>query len=178
MKNRLKEDWKDFSYYNRWFKMHPHELFSQYEYSLYIDGSVLVVADVLPLVLKMIKEDNFLGIHTHSNRKYLQTEAKAIIKLKPYIDQERLKEQLKEYKENGYNDNLPLLEATIILRKHNDNKCIKVMEDWWKEFLRWIPRDQISFPYVLWKNDITIDDITILGRNEFLNPRFIINGHK
>ncbi|WP_187620205.1 glycosyltransferase domain-containing protein [Selenomonas ruminis] len=171
------ENKTNFTYINRWCKMHPHNIFPQYEYSVYIDGSVLIVADIVPLVLKMIKSGSFIGIHKHGIRKYIKTEAKAIVKTKKNIDRKTLYNQIHKYKSRGYNDDIPLLEATIIVRKHNHNKCIKVMEDWWDEFIKYSPRDQISLPYVLWKNGMTIDDIYILGNDEHFNPRFVINGH-
>ena len=38
-------------------------------------------------------------------------------------------------------------------------------------------RDQISFPYVLWKNGHSIDYIKSLGLNWRWNPRFILYPH-
>lgn len=168
---------KDSVYINRWFKMHPHKIFFKYDYSIYIDGNVLIVADVIPLVLKMVKDNNWLGMHSHYARKYLKSEAEAIIKRKKNVDKVLLRKQINNYMKDGYNDDVRLLEATIIIRKHNDSKCIEVMEDWWEEFLRGVPRDQISLPYVLWKNGLSMDNITVLGKNEYLNPRFVINKH-
>ena len=165
-------------YINRWFKMHPHKVFAQYDYSVYIDGNVQVVADIMPLVLRMIQENKFFGIHKHYVRKYLKTEAKAILKYKKNIDGDLLKKQINEYKKCGYDDDIPLLEATIMIRKHNESKCIAIMEDWWREFLKYIPRDQISLPYVLWKNGLSLDNLSILGGNEYMNPRFAIKRHK
>lgn len=165
------------AYINRWFKMHPQEVFSSYQYSIYIDGNVLVVSDLMPLVIKMINEKNFLGIHRHYARKYIESEVKAIVKFKKNINKELTYKQVSRYKACGYNNDIPMLEATILIRKHNDDKCIKVMNDWWSEFIKYSPRDQLSLPYVLWKNDVSLKDVTVLGNNEYLNPRFYINNH-
>lgn len=164
-------------YVNRWFKMHPHELFPNYEYSLYVDGSVLIVADVIPLLLKMMKNNSFLGIHKHSKRSNMETEARVLIKNNKVKNIELLNKQLLAYRNDGFNNNIPLLEATIILRKHNEHICKHIMNEWWSEFLMYVPRDQISLPYVLWKNGVSVDDITILGENEYMNPRFSIRNH-
>ena len=77
-----------------------------------------------------------------------------------------------------YDDNIPLLEATILLRKHGDPVWECVMDSWWDEYIKYPTRDQISLPFVIWKNNLTLDDIYILGNNEYLNPRFVVNGHK
>lgn len=162
---------------NRWIKMHPHKLFPEYEYSIYIDGSVNLVTDMLPIVLLQKKEKKFLGMHLHSCRIFLKSEGKALIKYKKCSSKEMLDKQIKKYYQNGFDDSIKLLEATIIVREHNNSKCVKVMEEWWEEFIHGIPRDQISLPYVLWKNGIQMEDIHILGNNEYNNPRFYINKH-
>ena len=164
-------------YINRWIKMHPHLLFPNYDFSLYIDGNVVIVSDIIPLLIKMLQENNFISIHQHWSRKLLQTEARAI-KAKKKIDMSLLNKQIREYKANGYKDEIPLLEATIILRKHTDIRCIEVMDNWWSEFNRFVPRDQISLPYVLWKNGIKKENITFMGNNKYLNPCFYIMPHK
>lgn len=166
----------DNSYMNRWIKMHPHLLFPNYDYSLYVDGNVVVVSDVIPLLIKLIQENNFISIHQHWSRAFLETEARAI-KAKKNIDINLLDKQIREYQANGYHDEIPLLEATIILRKHTDIRCINVMANWWEEFNRFIPRDQISLPYVLWKNGIKKENITFMGNNKYLNPCFYIMSH-
>ena len=38
-------------------------------------------------------------------------------------------------------------------------------------------RDQLSFPYVLWKNHYCIDDIGFLGNNLRACPKLIIKSH-
>ena len=38
------------------------------------------------------------------------------------------------------------------MRNHNLSSVIKTMEDWWLELKYWSKRDQLSFPYVCWKN--------------------------
>lgn len=162
---------------NRWVKMHPHKLFPEYEYSIYIDGSVTLVADMLPIILSQEKEKKFLGMHLHSCRTFLMSEARALLKCKKCSDKNALNQQIEKYYKEGFDDSIKLLEATIIVRKHNDGQCVKIMEEWWNEFIGGVPRDQISLPYVLWKNGIKMEDIYILGNNEYRNPRFYINKH-
>ena len=36
------------------------------------------------------------------------------------------------------------------------------MEDWWKEIEKYSNRDQVSLPYVLWKNGYQIGDVGTL----------------
>lgn len=63
------------------------------------------------------------------------------------------------------NDNFPknygLNETNIIYRRHNVPAIINVMNEWWRIIENHSKRDQLSLSYVLWKNDIKIDDISI-----------------
>ena len=35
------------------------------------------------------------------------------------------------------------------------------MDDWWEMIAKFSERDQLSFSYVLWKNNIRVEDISI-----------------
>ena len=61
--------------------------------------------------------------------------------------------QIKRYLNEGYPKNNGLATNPIILRNHNDSEVIKLMEDWWIEIKYGSRRDQLSFDYVVWKNN-------------------------
>jgi hypothetical protein len=50
---------------NRYLKMHPHELFPGYDYAVYTDGNIQIVADIRPLLRKVSPETG-LALHKHS----------------------------------------------------------------------------------------------------------------
>jgi hypothetical protein len=52
------------------------------------------------------------------------------------------------------------------------------MEEWWKEFIEYSKRDQISLPYVLWKNGIKINDVNELGKDLSTNYAFQKSIHR
>lgn len=165
----------DHSMKNRFIKMHPHLLFPDYDISIYVDGSVVVMTDMVPLALQM--GNKFLGIHLHRDRNTIRDEGKAVIKLKKVKNIDLLKKQIHDYYQSGYDDSLALLEAPILVRRHNETICKKVMNDWWNELQKYEHRDQISLPYVLWKNGVSLQDIYIIGNSIELNPRFYWKGH-
>ena len=55
--------------------------------------------------------------------------------------------------------------------------CKGLMEQWWGEFVKYCKRDQISFPYVMFKNGLSMNDIVTLGSNVYKNPSFRITTH-
>ena len=58
-------------------------------------------------------------------------------------------------------ENLGMVETCIILRRHNDVKCMLLDNMWAKELMLWTHRDQLSFNYSLWKSGIDIGFLNI-----------------
>ena len=158
---------------NRYIKLHPHEFFKDYEYSLYVDGNIQIVTDVLPMVNKMTEKE-IIALHAHDRRSCAYKEAKV------FFDIPRLRKfaqaadrQMAAYRERGFPEDFGLFENPIIIRKHNDLVCQEVMDLWWEQLVTYSMRDQLSLPYVLWKLKIPEDKIHIMGANLRENPRFI-----
>ncbi|MDF2596380.1 MAG: Eps11P family protein [Clostridia bacterium] len=156
---------------NRFIKLHPHLLFQDYDYSLYVDGNIRIMADIVPLVAQM--GNSVLGVHRHNKRDCIYTEANVIVDHKRFAEfRDMALKQIEFYKQEGLKEHQGLYENPILIRKHNDKKCIELMNAWWGEMNRFTMRDQLSLPYVLWKFGIKEDDICILGNNVKMNPRF------
>lgn len=83
-----------------------------------------------------------------------------------------MKKQLELYRKQGFPMHYGLYENSIIVRNNRDEKISKLMESWWKEYLRFPTRDQISFPYVIWKTNFDKSMIYIMGNDIENNPRF------
>lgn len=154
---------------NRFIKMFPHKFFSNYDYSIYVDGVVEIITDMFPVITEM--GDCILGVHRHNYRNCVYAEAKAVL-YSQKATKEKVKEQIQRYKKEGYPENNGLYENTILARKHNQKLCIELMEVWWEEYMRSCKRDQLSLPYVIWKLKLDKKNIYILGNNLDCNPRF------
>ena len=61
---------------------------------------------------------------------------------------------MERYQKEGYPRHNGLITGMVILRRHNEKDCIKVMEHWWTEIKYGSKRDQLSFNYVAWKNKL------------------------
>lgn len=175
IEKEVKEKYKDDIMINRYYKMNPHLLFKNYDISIYIDGNITVVADVLPLALQLPKKC-FFGVHKHPDRKTISSEGRAVDYFNKVKNKMLLNKQLFKYYNDGFDDSVELLEATVLVRKHNDPRCIKIMKRWWDEYCSFPTRDQISLPYVIWKEN-SIDGIYCYGNDFKLNPRFLWNRH-
>ena len=162
---------------NRYIKMHPNELFTEYDYSIYIDGNVQVMSDLTDLVYS-VNDKTGISMHRHKSRNCIYDEIE-VCRLRKKGNYKEMKKQVAKYKEEGFPCNFGMLEATIIVTDLKNLKAKKIYEDWWNEFnLTLSLRDQISLHYIIWKNNLTINDFGCLGYNLYRNPKFRICTHK
>lgn len=161
----------------RFLKTHPHLFFKDYDYSIFIDGNIRITCDIKPLIYTMIQKNSIIGIHRHQVRDCIYSEANAIYAAGK-ANKKILNSQIKKYKKDGFPKKFGLFETNVVIRKHNDKECIKIMEDWWNEIEQWTKRDQLSFTYSLWKNNKNSEYVMSLGNNSRRNPYFIVDSHK
>ncbi len=162
---------------NRYIKMHPHEFFSdKYDYALYIDGNVLVLAPVYDLFLSINTKVGF-SMHKHVIRNCVYDEIDACIKFKKG-NKANLKKYKAYLKSINYPKNNGLLEATVIAYNLISLNFVKIMDEWWNKFIDFdTNRDQIVLPLVLHDCKISLDDVSQLGENVYSNLHFIIESH-
>ena len=159
---------------SKYCKMFPHILFPDYQYSIWIDGNVQIVADVMPLIKKMGSQ--LMATFENPKHDCIYTEAKYNI-YHNNVNPKKMKQQMAEYKNEGFPRQFGMREFSVIVRLHHDKDIIRLMEQWWEQVNHYTMRDQISFPYILWKNDYSIDFIHSLGSNWRWSPRFIVKPH-
>ena len=86
--------------------------------------------------------------------------------------------QLSDYRLAGFPLHFGMREFSIIYRDHNNKECYDLMKEWWEHVNKYTMRDQLSLPFILWKNGKKIDYIKCLGENWRWNPRFRVSEHK
>lgn len=154
---------------NRKIKMLPFMYLHNYDYSIYIDGNVEIVASVLPLIEEMGEYP--LGVHYHRDRDCIYDEGVQII-YKKKAEKRLVKKQVIAYEKEMFPHHYGLYENPILIRKHDDEDVCRLMEEWWLEYVKYPTRDQLSFPYIIWKTRFDRRKIHILGKSWYMNPRF------
>ncbi len=134
-------------------KILPHRYFSDAEYSLWIDGSILVRTPLplMHLVEKFLKESD-IALFKHRWRNCIYAEAVACLRGKadsPAV----IDTQMQKYCDEGYPPNNGLVECGVILRRHS-KKIQQFNEAWYAEICDNSRRDQLSFNYVAHKMGI------------------------
>ncbi len=161
---------------NRYIKMHPHELFKEYDLALYVDGNVRVISNIEEC-FGYINDKTGLAMHDHSKRNDVYEEAKACIKLNKG-NKKNIKQLVKEFKEENFPYNYGLFEAGVIAIDLKNKNSKIILNDWYQDFIKSeTERDQLTLPYVLWKNNFKFIDVGILGNNLYDNPKFRIYDH-
>ena len=160
---------------NRYIKLHPHEFFSEYPLSIYIDGNVDIRGDVSAYINKYCSEKNisiFAG--QHPERTCIYKEAERVIKAKK-DEGKNVWPQMARYEKEKFPKNYGLTQNCIMIRRHNDEKCIKTMNVWWEEVLHNSYRDQLSLFYAIWKTGNK--SYKILPKDIFKGPYFVWEMH-
>ena len=164
---------------NRYIKFHPSELFKNkdYEYAIYIDGNIKVISDLTSMTYSINKSIG-ISLHKHQFRDCIYNEVEACRLLKKG-NYKLLKEQVEGYKKEGFPNNYGMLEGTVIVSDLNSDKATNLLNNWWEEFKNSESlRDQIALPYILWKNNIKIDEVANLGNNLYKNPKIRVYLHE
>ena len=162
---------------NRYIKMHPSEFFENYDYSLYVDGSIQIISDVRKC-LAQIKNKSGLAIHSHHSRVDVYEEINACL-IQGLGNTEAIKLLNSKYKKENFPKHYGLFEAGIIACDLNNKIAIKILNSWYEEFFKSnVLRDQLILPYVLWKNKLKKEDVGILGFYIDYNPVFRRHVHR
>lgn len=163
---------------NRYIKMHPHEFFSgDYDYSIYIDGKIHLLGDVFPLTNSINKKTG-LALFQHGTRENVYSEAEVLIKLQKG-NVKKIREQMERYKNVGFPEDSGLFEMAVIASDLSNSVSEKLLDSWWKEYIVTESlRDQISWPYILWRNNFSKEDIGYLGVNYEDKQKWIMKGHR
>ena len=174
---RIREAYKDNILINRYIKMHPHELFeNEFDYSIYIDGNIKIISNISSFI-NNVSMKNGIAMHKHSIRNCIYKEEKAL-RLLHKGNKKKIRQQLTDYKNKGFPSDYGMLEANVIVTDLNNPKSKDIFNKWWSEFIYSESyRDQLSLPYILWKENIKVDDIATLGNNVYDNCKLEIQDH-
>ena len=146
----------------RYVKINAHKVLKEYDLSIWVDGSVTIKSDLNTFIDKYVNNKCSIYVPEHPSRNCIYKEARAVIAMKKDVE-ENVNPQIDKYKAEEFPSNYGLLQSNIMVRKHNDKKCIKLMECWFKEVENGSHRDQLSFNYACWKNEDV--DVKYMDKN-------------
>lgn len=142
----------------RYVKTHPHLLLPEYKCSVWIDASVIIKSDYLYNRAKSLYADKVaISSMKHPNRDCIYDEAVAVV-MYNFESEETVLRWIDYLHQNHYPEHNGLCETGILFRSHDD-VISRFNEEWWHCIEKYSRRDQLSFNYALWKNQVKCDFI-------------------
>lgn len=170
----------DYVRINRFCKLHPHLFFQDYKYSIYCDGSFEIIRSIAGSVKKVGRTG--IGLYEaggYGNLDIYGEAAMLMLSQRTSGDSsETILKQVAGYAEEGFPRNFGEAINGVIVREHNSNKCIDIMETWWEEVKKQSRRDQLYFWYAVWKNGYQPQDVGRLGKSLRMGTEYIMHDHK
>ncbi len=155
-------------------KILPHRLLTDYDVSIWIDGHIGIRGDLGEFCRMALMHADIAFFRHGELRPSVAAEIQACWQAgKAPLEVMNL--QYQHYLAEGFPDNAGIIpEAAVIVRRHHRAHICAVMEQWWGEFQRHCARDQVSLPYVIWKNSLVV---TLLDWDVRSAPWFEYRGH-
>jgi hypothetical protein len=157
-------------------KLLPHLYLPQYEWSIWIDANIFILEDLTPYVLRCIQARAGVGQFLHHERDSAFDEAEVCID-KGLDAGDVISDQMARYRREGFDGATGLFECNFLVRRHNDPNVIRLMQRWWKEVGRGSSRDQISYPYALWKEGLRVQPLAAKGVTVRTVPELYYSAH-
>jgi len=143
---------------SRWHKVFPHQILSEYDVSLYVDANIDIIAPDIFAYLNdelLSQPEEVLAVHPHLYRECIYQEAEECIRWK-LDDPSIINAHILKLRELNYPENNGLQENNIIYRRHHDSRVQQAMGEWWWWICNYSRRDQLSFNYVIWHQNLNI----------------------
>jgi hypothetical protein len=134
------------------YKVAPELFIPDYDYYFWVDATHEVVVHPEEIIREYVK-DASIACFKHTTRDCAYAEGQEILRLN-YDHPNNVINQLNWYYGQGFPQNNGLWEMSTFIRKNcPETHTLNLM--WWEQICRYSSRDQISFPYCLWKTGIT-----------------------
>ena len=168
----IKNDYRDNVHLARHIKMNPQYFFHDFDVSVWVDGKYQILDDIRKYILLYERKSEILCF-PHPDRECICDEAAACVMLRKGNKRDMIL-QVSDYLKKGYPLDYGLYETGCMVRIHNNDEVKMLMKKWENEIQKYSIRDQLSFPYVCWKNNF-YPDISDLDINR--NPWLLYNEH-
>ena len=148
-------------------KILSHKVMMNYDFSVWIDGSVEIINSINDFVFNFCEGENICAFK-HPQRICIYKEAR-ICQLFGYDKFGTINKQMNWYKSLRYPKNNGLIMSGILVRRSNE-KDVKILnEEWWNIIKNYSNRDQLSFNFVVWKYGIKNKILECQSLKSFFN---------
>ena len=136
----------------RYHKHNPFKIFPEAEYTIWLDATHWAIDTLVPFLT-----NTDLMVMKHFSRNSIKEEVKACSDAN-MDSSEIMNKQYEYYLSDGFEDVWGMYSTTCLIRK-NSIELNNFQELWWDQICNFSKRDQLSFPYCLWKTNLKYDII-------------------
>ncbi|MCM1222685.1 MAG: DUF616 domain-containing protein, partial [Lachnospiraceae bacterium] len=157
---------------NRYCKMHPHEIFPEYDFTIYVDGSIRIKNPIAHFINNIGVSG--LGIHRHKIHDCIYIDG-IFAEWLGLVEKEKIIRELERYMEEGLPRKFGMCECMMIISDLQNKTGQQLYRKWYEEYQKGAGRDQFSFIYALWKMGLCVNAVGNLcpGGNVWTNPDII-----
>ena len=144
-------------------KLMPHRFFPDADWSIWLDNKSRLLRDPAGIVaaLKAQSDTEFFA-YPHFRRDCVYDEGQVVREMG--LDDHRIVlERMRTYGAEGMPRHFGLIEGHFIVRRHSP-AVADFGEEWFDHVRRYSRRDQLSFPYLVWKTGFRYELIAVLNR--------------
>ena len=134
-------------------------IFKRYEISVWMDASVIWDKGIVNFVEEYL-DDNLFAAFKHHRRNTVKDEGASCWRLRKDT-KESIVRTLRRLETEGFLDNVGLYEMTVFAKRHNNEIVKKTMKTWFEMVCNYSKRDQLSFPYAIWKTGLDVQPIRL-----------------
>ena len=141
----------------RWVKTHPEELLRGYAASLWMDSNITIIdSAIYTLCVEHYNRGHLFATMKHPERSCIYQEMVKILEMRVESESTVLRWGHKLIKD-GYPQNNGLSETGLLFRIHSHKVVQEVDLQWWDCIESFSRRDQFSFNYLIWKNNVSYE---------------------
>ena len=143
---------------NRYCKMFHDRILPDHDYSIYLDGNILIISDLSPLIEEFLVSDCDIALFDYRRPGWSVLDDMNLALSAGRIHKDRrgaFDAQMRDYAERRWLE-LPVTENAVIFRRHGRPALDRLMSEWWAETSRYTMRDQFTLPGLLLDSSVTV----------------------
>ncbi len=143
---------------NRYCKMHGHDLFKDYDYSIYVDGNIQIIGNITSLLDEL--NEYGLGFHKHPCAYDPYMEALFMM-----ASNRASRDELSDFLQLLLNEGLPrhygCVECGVVVKDNRNELAKQISENWFSNYvISGIKRDQPTIIQTLFQMNIPTECVT------------------
>lgn len=160
----------------RYVKTHLHQIFSHYDFVVWMDGSLIFTGEIEDYILMTLQGGFDVGLIYHPKRNNCFEELEENIRVGK-ADENQLIAQRDAYLHIPELTDYPLMETGFMTVDLRSERVTPFFTAWWNQICKFTARDQISLSYAFYESKIKFCSLLPYGKNVRNDHHFALAKH-